>query len=53
MGTLPLKELADVLVEDAFDGDIVIEVATGKLPESTRQRVAAECLEWVRSAFRC
>jgi len=52
MGTLPLQELADLLIEDGFTGDIVLEVATGKLPESTRHRVAAECLEWTRKAFK-
>ncbi len=52
MGTLPLKELADVLLDDGFIGDIVLEVATGKLPESTRKRVAAECLAWTQAAFR-
>ena len=51
MGTLPLHEFADVLLEDAFEGDIVLEVATGKLPESLRHRVAADCLEWTRQAF--
>lgn len=51
MGTLPLGELAELMMNDGFDGDIVLEVATGKLPESVRQSVAAECLEWTRATF--
>lgn len=50
-GTLPLKELATLMREDGFDGDIVLEVATSKLPESLRRSAAEECLEWTRAAF--
>ena len=52
MGSLRLQELADEMLSDGFDGDIVLEVATGKLPESARHRVAAECLDWTRKAFK-
>jgi sugar phosphate isomerase/epimerase len=51
MGTLPLRELADRLREDAFTGDIVLEVATSKLPRSARMRSAEQCLEWTKSVF--
>ncbi len=52
MGTLPLTEFAKILLDDGFEGDIVLEVATAKLPESIRHRVARECLEWTRAAFK-
>ena len=51
-GTLPLQELADKMLADGFDGDVVLEVATGKLPESLRNASALECLEWTRNAFK-
>jgi sugar phosphate isomerase/epimerase len=50
-GTLPLKELATRMMEDRFQGDVVLEVATGKLPASLRRSAAEECLEWTRAAF--
>jgi sugar phosphate isomerase/epimerase len=50
-GTLPLRELAKALNEDGFSGDIVLEVATSKLPESSRRKVTEECLNWTREAF--
>lgn len=52
MGILPLKELAQLMLEDGFDGDVVLEVATGKFPQSVRSHVTEECLEWTRDAFR-
>lgn len=51
-GTLPLAELARLMVEDDFDGDIVLEVATSKLPAGARRHAAEECLEWTRKAFK-
>ena len=51
-GTLNLQELADRMLKDGFDGDVVLEVATGKLPESLRNQSALECLEWTRNAFK-
>lgn len=51
-GTLKLQELADLMLADGFDGDVVLEVATGKLPESRRNASALECLEWTRNAFK-
>lgn len=51
MGTLPLIELAEMMISDGFDGDVVLEVAISKLPESARRRVTEECLEWTREAF--
>jgi len=51
MGTLPLQELADRMIADDFDGDVVLEVATTKLPESLRVHAAEHCLEWTARAF--
>jgi sugar phosphate isomerase/epimerase len=51
-GTLRLHELAERMLSDGFNGDIVLEVATGKLPESLRNQSARECLEWTRKAFK-
>lgn len=51
-GTLPLMELAAMMDEDGFAGDIVLEVATSKLPVAARRHVTEECLEWTRNAFR-
>jgi sugar phosphate isomerase/epimerase len=51
-GTLPLEELAQIMLKDGFDGDICLEVATGKLPESLRNQSALECLEWTRNVFK-
>lgn len=50
-GKLPLENLAKQMVDDGFGGDIVLEVATGKLPPSVRERVARQCLQWTRRAF--
>lgn len=50
-GTLPLKELAQLMMQDGFSGDVVLEVATSKLPRSLRRQSAEECLEWTRNAF--
>jgi sugar phosphate isomerase/epimerase len=50
-GTLPLQELATRMMEDRFEGDVVLEVATSKLPASLRRSAAEECLEWTRAAF--
>lgn len=50
-GTLPLKELAQLMMCDGFKGDVVLEVATSKLPRSLRRASAEECLEWTRAAF--
>jgi hypothetical protein len=40
-------------MEDRFDGDIVLEVATAKMPKRLRRSAAEECLEWTRAAFQC
>lgn len=51
MGTLRLAELAQRMCQDGFDGDVVLEVATSKLPRSARIRSAEQCLEWTKDAF--
>ena len=51
-GTLPLEELARMMIDDGYTGDVVLEVATGKLPEGVRRHVTEECLEWTRNAFK-
>ena len=50
-GTLPLAELAKAMVDDGFEGDVVLEVAVGRLPEGTRTRVTGECRDWAAEAF--
>ena len=50
-GTLPLGELARVMVADGFQGDVVLEVAVGRLPDGTRTRVTGECRAWAAEAF--
>lgn len=50
-GTLPLHALADALMEDRFDGQVVLEIAVGRLPESMRTGATRESIEWARDAF--
>ena len=50
-GTLPLRDLADALVADGFDGQVVLEIAVGRLPESLRNGATRESVEWARDAF--
>jgi sugar phosphate isomerase/epimerase len=51
LGTLPLRELADALVADGFDGQVVLEIAVGRLPEPSRIAATRESLGWARDAF--
>lgn len=50
-GTLPLPDLAAALLADGFDGDVVLEVAIGRLPDGTRTRAAGDCRTWAAEAF--
>lgn len=50
-GTLPLAELAKAMVDDGFEGDVVLEVAIGRLPDGTRTKAAGECRVWAAEAF--
>ena len=50
-GTLPLADLAAAMVADGFDGQIVLEVAVGRLPDGVRTATTRECREWAASAF--
>ena len=50
-GTLPLAELAACMMGDAFDGQIVLEVAVGRLPDGVRTAATRECREWAAKAF--
>ncbi|HZQ87773.1 MAG TPA: sugar phosphate isomerase/epimerase family protein [Acidimicrobiales bacterium] len=51
MGTLPLADLAGAMVRDDFAGHVVLEVGIGRLPEATRDSVAADCAAFAREAF--
>lgn len=50
-GTLPLRDLADAMVADGFDGQVVIEVAIGRLPDGVRSAATKDCSEWALEAF--
>lgn len=50
-GTLPLAALAAEMTADGYDGQVVLEVAIGRLPEGVRTATARECLEWAAEAF--
>ncbi len=50
-GTLPLAELAGSMVRDGFDGQVVLEVAVGRLPDGIRTATTRECREWAAGAF--
>jgi sugar phosphate isomerase/epimerase len=50
-GTLPLDELARAMTDDDFAGDVVLEVAIGRLPEGVRSAATSECYSWAASAF--
>jgi sugar phosphate isomerase/epimerase len=50
-GTLPLAELAAAMVIDGFDGQVVLEVAIGRLPDGLRRDTTRACREWAVEAF--
>jgi sugar phosphate isomerase/epimerase len=50
-GTLPLRDLADAMVADGFDGQVVLEVAIGRLPDAARSAATGACATWARDAF--
>lgn len=50
-GTLPLHALAKAMVADGFDGQVVLEIAIGRLPEGVRSATTRECLAWATDAF--
>lgn len=50
-GTLPLAELAAVMVADGFDGQVVLEVAVGRLPDGIRVDTTRACRDWAVEAF--
>lgn len=50
-GTLPLAELAAAMVADGFDGQVVLEVAVGRLPDGVRTATTRACREWAVGAF--
>lgn len=51
LGRLPLHQLAEKMVADGYDGDVVLEIAIQRLPESTRVRTASDSREWTAKAF--
>lgn len=51
-GTLPLTDLAAAMVADRFDGQVVLEVAVGRLPDGVRTATTRDCREWAIEAFR-
>jgi sugar phosphate isomerase/epimerase len=51
-GTLPLAELAAAMVADGFDGQVVLEVAVGRLPDGIRTATTRDCHAWAVEAFR-
>jgi sugar phosphate isomerase/epimerase len=51
MGTLKLDELADDMRASDFDGDVVLEVGIGRLPEASRLSATQDCRDWARVAF--
>jgi sugar phosphate isomerase/epimerase len=50
-GTLPLHDLAAAMVADGFDGQVVLEIAVGRLPEAARTGATRDSIEWAREAF--
>jgi sugar phosphate isomerase/epimerase len=50
-GTLPLAELAAAMVADGFDGQVVLEVAVGRLPDGIRTDTTRACRDWAVEAF--
>ena len=50
-GTLPLRDLADAMVADDFDGQVVLEIAIGRLPDGVRSDTTRECRDWAVEAF--
>ncbi|HUS60992.1 MAG TPA: sugar phosphate isomerase/epimerase family protein [Acidimicrobiales bacterium] len=50
-GVLPLSDLAAEMVNDGFDGHVVLEIAIGRLPEDQRNAGAADALAWTAEAF--
>ena len=50
-GTLPLAELAAAMVADGFAGQVVLEVAVGRLPDGVRTDATRHCREWAADAF--
>lgn len=50
-GSLPLTELAAAMVADGFDGQVVLEVAVGRLPDGIRTETTRDCREWAIEAF--
>ena len=50
-GTLPLDDLAAAMVRDGFDGQVVLEVAVGRLPDGIRTDTTRACREWAVAAF--
>lgn len=50
-GVLPLDDLAATMVGAGYTGDVVLEVAIGRLPEADRPAAAAACREWAAAAF--
>lgn len=51
MGTLDLEGLAKVMVDDGFEGHVVLEVGIGRLPVGSRRETTLRCAEWARHAF--
>jgi sugar phosphate isomerase/epimerase len=47
-GTLPLQELAKAMTADRFEGQVVLELAVGRLPDGVR----TEATDWAIEAFR-
>ncbi len=50
-GTLPLHALAAAMVADGFDGQVVLEIAIGRLPDGVRSATTRECRDWAADAF--
>ncbi len=50
-GTLPLLALCELMVADGFDGQVVLEVAIGRLPDGVRSAATRDCREWASEAF--
>jgi sugar phosphate isomerase/epimerase len=50
-GTLPLTDLAAAMATDGFDGQVVLEIAIGRLPEAVRIATTQESREWAADAF--
>lgn len=50
-GSLPLEELARKMTTRGFTGDVVLEVAIGRLPSGSRGAATRDCREWAAAAF--